>query len=233
MQNTPRFTVLLSLGFAACTGASESETATHLHGSASYRDATTDHAGAPYAAAAPAPQPVDVAIVVRGTGQFPQVDPRCALDPSGAFHARYAGTFALEPDHVYLASFGATHATITTPSGCEIPDLSVGVITDVVVQAHLQATTANCQAYCAAHARAEAEASCGTSAAAAACRANAEADAEAECSASCTTQTQSIAAEVSLAAALFGELDASALRAAALGELEVQLVFDHLIDDQP
>jgi hypothetical protein len=211
----------------ACT--SESETASSISGEAVYRDATTDHSGAIRSPSTPPPQSARVTITVKGTGQIPHVDPQCALDPAGAFEASYLSTMNMsDGSGAYTAAF--TSGSITTPSGCEVPDLTVGLVTDVVVRGELAITTQNCETFCDANARADAEAECGASASAATCRAQAEAQASAQCQTTCTTKAHAIVAEVSLAAALLGDLDADALRAAALGELHASLTFDHLED---
>lgn len=216
------------LFMCACTGGDGSGDAdTEVAGAAVYRDATTDHDGNATEPAAPPAQEATITIVVEGTGEIPELDPQCALDPTGAFEAHFLGEASLSEDGAYLAAVGEGAAQIVTPSGCEIPDLTVGVITDVTIRAELEATTQNCQTYCAASARADAEAECGASPSDAACRAEAESQAEAACTTTCTSQTDVIVAEVSLGASALGELDADALRAAALGELHADLVFDH------
>ena len=119
---------------------------------------------------------------------------------------------------------------IQTPSGCAIPDLTVGIITDIVVRGDLSINTTNCDTFCSARARADAEAQCGTSASSASCRAAAESQVSAQCTQTCTTKASAIRAEVSLSASLLGDLDAEALSAAALGELSADLTFDHMVD---
>lgn len=210
----------------ACT--SESETSSSLSGEAVYRDATTDHTGATQSPSTPPPQSARVTITVKGTGQIPQVDPQCALDPAGSFEAHYLSTMNMTDGSAYTSAIAS--GTITTPSGCAIPDLTVGLVTDVVVRGELAINTQNCDTFCEANARADAEAECGASASAATCRAQAEAQASAQCETTCTTKAHAIVAEVSLAASLLGDLDADALRAAALGELQANLTFDHLED---
>jgi hypothetical protein len=218
----------LSLVVAACGGGSDGEATSEVTGAATYRDAATDHQGNPQLAAAPASQNIRVFVTVEGQGELPELDPECALDTAGQFEARYTGTAQLADDAVYAALFGESSGQIVTPSGCEIPDLTVGLITDVRVRAELTATAPNCDAYCSAEARADAEESCGASPSAAECRVNAEASGKAQCVASCSPQTHVIVAETSLAASALGDLDADALRAAAFGELQANLVFDHV-----
>jgi hypothetical protein len=195
-----------------------------------YRDATTDHTGMAQTPAAPPAQDAKLSIIVEGSGQIPNVDPQCALDPAGSFEAHYLGSLNLTDDDVYASSLFEAATEIRTPSGCEIPELAVAAITGARVRAELTVTTQNCQTYCAAAARANAEEQCGATAASAECRATAEASGEAACTTTCTTDARVIVAEASLAASLFGSLDANALRAAALGDLEVDLVFDRMED---
>lgn len=222
---------MFSLLLVACSGGGESgEPATNVSGQAVYRDAATDHTGAPAEPATPPAQGAKLSIVVEGSGDLPELDPQCALDPAGSFEAHYLGTLNLSDDSVYAASLGSAAGEITTPSGCEIPELTVGVITDVRIRAELTANTQNCESYCSAAARADAEQSCGATASAAECRTAAEAETSASCTTTCTTQTHLIVAEVSLLASLFGDLDAEALQAAALGDLEANLTFDHMED---
>jgi hypothetical protein len=213
-----------------CSSTNESETSAELSGTAVYRDSTTDHSGATQPAATPPPQSARITVVVKGTGQIPELDPKCALDPAGQFEAHYLSTMSVSDGNVYSSSFAEGSGQIQTPSGCEIPNLTVGLITDVVVRGELTINTTNCETFCQAEARADAEAQCGTSASSATCRAQYEAQASGQCQTTCTTKAHAIVAEVSLAASLLGDLDAEALRAAALGELTANLTFDHLED---
>jgi hypothetical protein len=213
---------------AACT--SDSQSSARLSGDAVYRDAATDHAGNAQPAAAPPPQSASVSIVVKGTGQIPQLDPHCATDPAGAFEAHYASTMSMSNGNAYVAAIAGGSGSITTPSGCTIGNLTVGVVTDVVIRGELAINTTNCTTFCQSSARADAEASCGASASAAQCRADAEAQGQARCTTTCTTRAHSIVAEMSLGASAVGNLDADALRAAALGDLHANLTFDHLED---
>jgi hypothetical protein len=132
--------------------------------------------------------------------------------------------------NVYTATIASGSGAIQTPSGCAIPDLTVSLVTDVVIRGELSITTQNCETFCEADARADAEAQCGASASAASCRTQYETQAAAQCQTTCTTKAHAIVAEVSLAGSLLGDLDAEALRAAALGELTANLTFDHLED---
>jgi hypothetical protein len=211
----------------ACTaGGDDDPVGTEIAGLAQYRDSATDHDGTARQPATPPPQQATAVVVVEGTGTFPQLDPACALDPAGAFTATFLGELTLSADGAYLAVLGAGSGTITTPSGCTLADLELGLVTDVRVRAELAATTENCSTYCEASARADAEAACGASAEAASCRTTAEAEARAACTTTCTRERTAIVAETSLRASVLAGLDAEMLRAAALGELQVHLVFD-------
>lgn len=219
---------------AACTssGTSTTESDTTVDGTAVFRDATTNSDGTPHDAATPPAQGANVRVIVKGTGQVPNLDPQCAQDPLGSFEAHYAGTATLSDDGAFAAAFGSAAAEILSPSGCTIPDLTVSLITDVVVRAELAVNTENCNLYCAASARADAEAQCGSTPGSAQCRSTAEAEAEASCSATCTTEAHLIVGEVSLGASAIGDVDAQTLRAAALGQLEASFELDHLEDAQ-
>jgi hypothetical protein len=219
------FIATLALG---CT--SDGEVSARLSGDAVYRDAATDHSGNAKQPATPPPQSAKVTIVVKGSGTIPEVDPKCALDPAGRFEAHYLSMMSVSDGHVYTANVTEGSGQIQTPSGCAIPNLTVGLITDVVVRSELSINTTNCESYCSARARADGEAQCGATASAAQCRAQYETQASAQCQTTCTTQANQIVAEVSLAGSLLGNLDAEALRAAALGELTANLTFDRLED---
>lgn len=224
-----RFTTL-SLMLVACGGGGEGGGETNVTGQAVYRDAATDHTGAQAEPAAPPAQGAKLSIVVEGSGDLPELDPQCSLDTAGFFEAHYLGTLNLSDDSVYASSFGSAAGEIVTPSGCEIPELTVGVITDVRIRAELAATTQNCETYCAAAARAQGEETCGATASSATCRVEAEASGQAACTTTCTTNTHVIVAETSLVASLFGDLDGEALQAAALGDFTADLTFDRMED---
>lgn len=229
MQKLPFVLLVLTVG--ACSSSPDTSSSTgEIMGTAVYRDSMTDHAGAPQQPAAPPPQSANVSIVIKGSGTIPQVDPRCATDPVGAFEAHYAGSAQLANDRAYTAAIASGAGSLTTPSGCAVSNLTVGAISDVVVRAALAVNTENCQTYCAASARADAEAQCGSTADQATCRADAESSAAAACQTTCTTQAHSIAAEVSLGAAALGQVSADQLQAAAFGDLSANLTFDHLED---
>lgn len=218
----------MTLFVAACTGDGEGQASAALSGNAVYRDAQTTHDGATAEPAAPPAQTAKVSVVIKGTGQIPNVDPKCSLDPAGAFEAHYLSTLDMNDGSVYAATLAS--GNLQTPSGCAIPDLTVGVVTDIVVRGELEVNTTNCDTFCSARARAEGETECGATATAATCRAAYEADAAASCKTTCTTRASKIRAEVSLAGSLVGDIDADGLRAAAFGDLSADLTFDTLVD---
>ena len=221
--------ILFVLTVGACTSSPDTAS-TQVMGQAVYRDAHTDHSGATQQPAAPPPQTANLTVTVKGTGTIPQLDPRCATDPVGAFEAHYAGSASMSDGSAYVAAIASGSGKLTTPSGCAISNLTVGAITDVVVRAELSVNSENCQTYCAASARADAEAQCGSTADQATCRTDAESSAAAQCQTTCTTQAHSIVAQVSLGASALGKMSADQLQAAALGDLSADLTFDHLED---
>jgi hypothetical protein len=239
MTNLRRSLFLTSLALittAACssdddggTGGDDAETA--VSGKALYRDASTDHTGQPHAAAAPAEQDVSLSIDVRGTGTLEGLDAQCSLEgASGQFEGVYQGSASLGDDGLFAELLASTAASFQTPAGCEIPDLSIAAMTEIVVRAEITATTANCEAFCSAHARAEAEAECGATADAAACRADAEGELAGSCTTSCVAETHHIVAETALSADAVAAINAAGLTGTALGELDVDLVFDRVVD---
>jgi hypothetical protein len=211
-----------------CGGGDDPDTGSEVQGLATYRDATTDAAGASREPASPPAQSARVTVTVRGNGTLTGLDPTCLEQATGQFHAVYDGTAEVDGNGGYVSSMAAADALLQTPSGCAIPDLTVGAVTDVVVRAELDVTTANCTTYCEASARADAEAECTGAADRAGCWASAESAAMAACQTECTTQSEHIVAEATIAGSALGELDIDALRAAALGELEADLTFDTL-----
>lgn len=215
---------LLFAFLIACTSENADDGAS-VSGQAVYRDATTDHSGTQRAPSTPPAQEAKLSMTIKGSGTIPQVDPQCITDPAGKFEARYLGTASIDDD-LYVGSFAS--GKLTTPSGCEIPDLTVGVVTDIVLRAELTTTTQNCQTYCEASARADAETQCGASSSAASCRAQAESAATAQCMTTCTTQKTQIVAETSIGVSSLGSVDANKLRTATFASLEGKLVFDAL-----
>jgi hypothetical protein len=217
----------------ACTGGDDGDEqgSTEVSGQAVFRDATTTADGEDAAPAAPPAQEMNVTLVVEGQGDIPELDPECALDPAGAFEAHLLGEAEVDDDGAYLATLGSGAVEVTSPSGCEIPELSGGVVTDITLRAELAATTQNCDTYCAASARADAEAECAGEPDAVTCRGEAEAAFSAACTTTCATETHVIVAEVSVGAGALGELDLETLHAAALGQFQAELTFDHMEDE--
>lgn len=212
---------------AACASNDTASTSSNLTGNTQYRDATTDHSGAPQTAATPAPQTADVTITVKGTATLPTIDPQCATDAPGAFEAHYASALSISDAGAYASAMA--NGELTTPSGCAISTLSNAIATEIDIHAELDATTENCSAYCAASARADAEGSCGATADAASCRTSAEAQAAAQCQTTCTQSGHRIAADLTIGAGALGMIDADSLRAAAFGDLHGNLTFDHVM----
>ncbi|MGE3767086.1 MAG: hypothetical protein AB7L94_32835 [Kofleriaceae bacterium] len=231
MQKTPLLLSTLSiLALGACAtddGGSTTETESELRGDATFRDAETDHAGNPIDAAAPSSDGT-ITLVIEGTGQLPDVDARCELDPSGRFEAHYVSSVDFDAGDAYVSS--VAEGVIMTPGGCELPTVTALLVTDVRLRAEIEATSQNCETYCAASARADAEAECAATTNAASCRENAEAAAEASCTTTCETRADRIVAEASLAATLFAGLDFEALQGALFGDLTANFEFDHMVD---
>ncbi|MBE7450547.1 MAG: hypothetical protein HS111_17105 [Kofleriaceae bacterium] len=230
MTRHTTFITLLSLSIlGACTSDDGAPPTGQVAGELRYRDAATNPDGTPREAATPPAQDGRLTVEVRGTGTLDGLTGACALEAaSGQFRARFDAAAAIGPDGAYVATLASAAARLETLGGCPIPDLTVALVTDVVVRAELDATTATCESYCAASARSDAEATCAGSATQATCRAAAEADAQAACHTECTTQRDVIVAEASLSASLLGEVDAELLRAAALGELRAELTLDRM-----
>ncbi|HTJ41080.1 MAG TPA: hypothetical protein VL463_03265 [Kofleriaceae bacterium] len=220
MRNTIVFLFLIG-----CTSADQP--ATDVSGHAIYRDSTTNSDNTPHQAAQPAAQQAKVTLEVRGTGTMSGLDASCLDGASGQFQALYHGDASLGSSGSVDAALDAA-GTITTPTGCAIPTLTVGAVTGVTLRAELDTTTENCDTYCAASARADAESQCAGQADEASCRASAEASAQASCKTTCTTQSHAIVAETDLGIAALGQLTADQLKAGAFGSLTADLTFAHL-----
>jgi hypothetical protein len=231
---TRNISIVAILFFTACTsddGQGPTTPTSQVEGEMRYEDAATNADGTPREAAEPPAQQALVTVEVRGTGTITGLEsaPECTLDAaSGQFRALFDSTVSITDEGVYAAGFGEGDARVETLGGCEIPNLTVGVITDVVVRAEIEANTVNCDGYCEANARATAEAQCQGSSDQVSCRGAAEASAMAACNTECTTQREVIVAEASLAASLVGDLDFEALRAAAFGDFAADLTFDRM-----
>lgn len=218
-----------SLALTACT-TGEADVDTNASGHAVYRDATADHQGQSVAAARPDPQDIMLTMEVSGTASLPELEPRCALDEvSGQVTALFAGEAVIDDEGVYTAALASGEATFVSAGGCTLPPLELTAMTEVVVRAELEATTASCETYCQAGARAEGEAVCGAEPAAAGCRGETEAEYAASCTTACESEsTRVIVAETSLSATAIAELNARTATGSGLGELDVDLVFDHI-----
>lgn len=222
-----RSTSLLMMLLTACGGPTPQEGETEATGGATYTRASDEE---------PEPVPDEqgdgmwVRIVAEGTGDFDLPSADCPTDLGSDFTSLYEGEATIE-DGVYLAAFSESEATLETPSGCAISELTGAVYTSVAVRGELVATTESCQSYCEGWASAEAEAVCEGDADEASCRAAEETTLAASCEQECTTTTHVIVAQTSLGASALTELNASALSGAALGTLEVDLSFDRMEDE--
>ena len=170
-----------------------------------------------------------VEITVDGQASLSGLDSACALEEAGGgFTGLYQGEGEVNGDGVYVATLA--QGEFTTPSGaCAIPELEVTSFTSVVLRAELENTQENCETYCEAQGRAVAEEECEGDADQASCRAAAEATASGSCNTECTgTETRAIVAETELGLDAITALNASGLTGSALGELAVDLTFDHV-----
>ena len=225
----------LLLFSVACDPEPEPSGDTEATGKATYQDASKSDSGADQEPAAVPPQdesdPMVVSIELRGTGTFDVSEPQCEADAlSGAFNGSYEGTATIDDNGVYVAAMAESATELTTPSGCELPDVSIGLLTEVVVRGELTATSENCTTYCESKGRSYAEAECEGDSDQATCRAAAEASYEASCTQECSQSTHVIVAESSLGASAIGELALDGLSGNALGTVTVDLTFDHIED---
>ena len=206
----------------ACNG-DDADVETEAMGTARYADASDS------TEPESSPDGFDITIEAEGTGSFDVSEPQCEADGlTGAFTALYSGEAEVDDDGVYVASLTTVEAE--TPSGCELPDLDIGLVTDVVVRGEVQATTQNCDTYCESKARAYGETECEGDPDEASCRSTAEADFESSCSTACEDEAQVIVAETSLTAAALSSLDLQSLTGAALGTVTADLTFDRIED---
>lgn len=233
MTNSTIYLTLAALGLAGAACSTSADQDTTAQGVASFEDAQTDSAGDSREPARPEPQDVDIEIRVEGTGVLSGLEPQCSVDElAGAFEAQLFGEAFVDDDGAYVAGMSSADALVQTPSGCEVPDLEVSAVTDVVIRGTIAATTHNCEAYCAAKARSQAEAACGAEASAADCRAAEEASYDGSCELSCTAGPRYvIAAETRLSASAVAALSLESLTAVALGAIEADLTFDHIEDE--
>jgi hypothetical protein len=226
--------IFIALLFTAGCDDSGADIDTTARGKATYDDARTDAGGNPAQPASPPSQsssdPMRLTLMVSGTGEITGLEPACALDgATGSFEGLFAGEASLDGDGAYLAALASGDAFFSTPSGCDIPDVQISALTEVVVRGELSATTQNCETYCQARARAYGEGECGAEAGSATCRAEAEGEYSAACTTQCTASTtHSIVAETRLSTQAVADLSARSLTGAALGEIEVDLSFDRM-----
>lgn len=224
-------TVLLWTAFGAAACGPDADAETTAEGSAIYDDAETTADGSDSEPASPEPgTSMTVDLEVDGTGDLDVGDPSCALD-GNSFDALYEGEGETTGDGVYLASFAAADATFETPSGCEIPDAEVNVVTGVSVVARIENTSQQCETYCQAKARSYAETECEGDADEASCRGEAETTYEGSCTTTCEDpETRFIVARTELGAGAVANLAVSELSGKALGTIEADLTFDRLED---
>lgn len=202
-------------------------------GQARCEDASTEPDGSPHEAVRPpSGSDMNVSIDVEGDGTISGLDPSCALEgTSGGFTGLYQGDATVDDNGVYTASLA--EGSFTTPSGaCVIDNLQIGSFTSVVVRGELQNTQKNCTTYCDAKARAAAESACDGEADQASCRSSAEADYSGSCTTECTSSTtRRIVAETSLGVTDLASLNAQGLSGATIGEVNADLTFDHIEND--
>src|SRR4051812_42769990 len=137
---------------------------TYTQGQCTYKDAEKKPDGQPQPPAQPEPQPDDapmqVEVHVSGSGSLSGLTtPSCQLEGgSGQFKGLMSGEGEVDDNGGYFAGFVQSEGAFTTPSGsCEIPQLSIGALTEVVIVGKLKNTQKNCQTYCSAKARSWAE----------------------------------------------------------------------------
>lgn len=225
---TYRHPLFIAAMFLTACSDEPGDGATEANGSAMYRDAATDVDGNSQEPAAPSDD-FYMEIRTEGTGTFDVSEPTCEADAlSGNFDALYEGTAEVGDDGVYVASL--TMAEAQTPSGCTIPSLEIGLVTDIVVRGELTATTQNCTTYCEAKARSYAESECSGSADEVTCRADAQVAYEGSCTSACEDDTHTIVAQTALGASSLSSLDFESLSGAALGTVSADLTFDHIED---
>lgn len=156
--------------------------------------------------------PIWIEVVAEGSASFPELDPECALDGAeGEFTGFWSGSAEIGEGGVYAAQMGEAEAFVSA-SGCEVPRVDILVVSDLVVLASVETTTANCEGYCSAE--------FGVS--------DDGAGALGECVASCETEHSAISAETRLDLEALAALNARDLSGGALGELEVDLHFNRL-----
>lgn len=224
--------LLVSYTLLGCTSNPDGADDGTVSGQARYADATTKSDGTDRQPARPSGSTMAVTIQVEGTGQIDGLAPECALDSAtGHFSGLFQSNAKVDGDGAYLAALASGDAIFSTDSGCAIPQLDITALTSVRVHAAITATAPECDTYCAASARSRAESECGADASAASCRSDAEATYQASCTTTCTgSNTDTIAADVELSAAEVAALEAGSLSGTAIGDVQADLVFDHMED---
>ena len=231
-------TLVAALGLTGCTDAGDGALTTAT-GQATYKDAETASDGSPRPATPPLEQETEVTIRLAGSGTLRGLEaPECTADgAAGQFRGLYSGTGEIRDDGTYVASFVEGDASFTTPTAsCEIPEVSIEALSEVVLVAKLENTTSNCESYCEAKARSVAESECGATATAASCRAEVQAEYVASCATRCTgSTTRRITAELVISAtsnaSLLADLNARQLGATGLGSIEADLRFEQIRED--
>lgn len=222
---------LLASVASGCKYSDDDQNDTQVQGECTQQDASTDHAGQPKEPSKPKAQPIEVSITVAGKGALSGLKPECQLEgASGNFKGLLVGQGEIEDGGFYFAGLASSSGAFTTPSGsCEIPDLSVASVTEVVVKAKLENTSENCRSYCESKARAHAESECGASSTQASCRSAMEAEYTASCRQECTgTTTRRIVAETRLGLAAIAQMNAQGFTGKGLGSLDADLTFEKI-----
>lgn len=222
----PLTALAFSLAAGCGSGSTDADTATT--GEARFADADTNADGSDREPARPE-STFSVSVEIAGTGDLSGLDTTCLDGASGMFEGLLGGTAEVD-DGIYVAALAAGSAGFTTPSGCDIPDLEISALTEVVIRAELTATTTSCESYCAARARQSAEAECDGDGDQVACRGTAEGEYTASCEVACEQSEHRIVAETALSAAARTELAASQVTGSSLGTIEADLTFDRVED---
>ncbi len=203
-----------------------------VSGQARYADANSKSDGTARAPARPNGATMDLTVQVEGTGQIDGLDSQCALDgATGHFTGVLQSSSMVDGDGAYLAALASGDAVFSTDGGCAIPQLDITALTGVHVRAAISATAPQCDSYCAADARSRAEADCGAEPSSAGCRSDAQATYTASCTTTCNgNRTDAVVADVNLSAAEIAELEAGSVGGTTIGDVQAELVFDHMED---
>ena len=199
-------------------------------GDMTYEDANTDTNGDPQDPSSPPAQNVEIEVRMSGDGTLSGLDPTCPDLGATQFEGFTSAVGQVDSSGAYIAGFTLVNAMFETPtSGCEIPDLTIGLMSDIEVRALLQTTTQNCETYCAAKARSHGEAECGVGPGQAQCRAQAEAEYSATCTTACSgSTTRRIVASASVGVATLTSINSRDLNSEGMGEFELDLTFDRI-----